>query len=220
MRKKWLWSLGVLAIAVVAVIAFQKQLLNFGFTETHDITSGEFRGLTIGSNQDEALDKILSLNNSALITAIPTDNYQISGSNLGGLKRVTSSPGFRLMNYQGVAINVLFSDDRVSNLYYSVPAQTTKYFELNEPEDQVIKELGEILTKHGDYFVIPMMDSQGKAGFSLAQLNSDMKKALFSYQAWQFNIKADEPLGATVDLYFSGGRLTRIHYQRLRTQVE
>ena len=219
-KKRWLWPAYALAIALIAIIIFHKQVLNSLIAENHNITHGEFRGLRIGSGQDDVLNAIRNLNNSALITAIPIDNYQLSSSDLSDLKRITSSPGFRLMNYQGFAINVLFSGNRVSSVYYSVPAQATKYFELNESEDQVIRELGPILTKHDDYFVIPIMDSRGKVGFPVAQLDAESKKMLFSYKAWRFNIETDKPLGANVDLYFDGGRLSRIHYLRPRTQVE
>jgi hypothetical protein len=216
--KKWV---ALIFIAMIAgLLIFSNRLIDFLAVEAHDVGKGNYHGLSIGSNKGQVLEEIKLINESAVIFAIPHDDYVISSKNLDDLYKMRSSRGVSVMNYKGFAINIMFENARVSKLFYSVSAQQTQYFKLNETALDVGDKLEMILTQHPDYVVIPLIDDAGKLGVPLKELTSEHEKFIDSYDAWAFYDLKAKPLGAKYELYFSNGYLERIIYRRPRVRWE
>lgn len=187
------------------------------FVEQREVTAGNLGALSIGMTSDVALSAARSMG-ASLVAPIPCVDFKVSQSNLAELPTLSSLEGLRVTDYQHFFVDVYFADDKVSRLVGS-PGATT--MGLNEGDDlQTVKaKIASAMQSRSDLVAHAIVDHSRQDVVSLAPNPDNGSKALL-HNCWRFEVSSIKPAGATYDLRFDEGRLTKIVYRRSRLRVE
>jgi hypothetical protein len=144
----------------------------------------------------------------------------ITDANVADLDRVGRTEGVQIRRPNGFVIQLFFKDDRISGIWRSVPARDTAWFREGEGIDETIVTLRRLCNADPELRITPAVPTDSR--LVLGGLTAAQTQRLYAYDAWSFQLfgEADKPNGATIEVYFMQGRLTKIHYRRARIQIE
>ena len=187
------------------------------FVEQREVTAGSLGALSIGMTSDIALSAARSMG-ASLVAPIPCGDFRVSQSNLAELPPLSSLEGLRVTDYQNFFVDVYFADDKVSRLV-GAPGATT--IGLNEGDDlQTARaKITSAMQSRNGLVAHAIVDHNRQDVVSLASNPDSGPKALL-HNCWRFEVSSIKPAGATYDIWFDEGRLTKIVYRRSRLRVE
>jgi hypothetical protein len=151
---------------------------------------------------------------------IPVESFSVNRGNIGELQRVRSAEGVRLMNYQGLSINLYFAGGNVVEIRKSVPAEKLTWFHEGESIEDAIRELQVLLNRDEGLILLPIVKYEGNGWTPFEGARGSPLQQLLRHDAWLAEFVEDKPMGAAVELRFVDGRLGRIDYRRARIPLE
>ena len=111
----------VIRALVATVILTTLSGCDFLLYERQVITVGEFRGLAIGASKLNVLEGIRKLNVHS-IRPVPAVDFRVTKANVEELEKARQVDGLRITGKPGMAMDIFFSDGKVSLVRTSVQA--------------------------------------------------------------------------------------------------
>jgi hypothetical protein len=203
-------------VMVLAVVGMQLAACNQApFVEEHDTKSGEFRGLRIGMNMEQAFSTARSLG-AKLIAPIPCDNFRVNQGNQRDLPALDSLEGIRITDSHGLFEDLYFRAGRVVRVESSPKTSPLLSVSNGDATSGLREKIISLLQTRQDLMVHAIVNHEDQDVVSL----SETMPTTYLHDCWRFELTDVKPAGATFDLTFNRGSLTDILYRRARIRSE
>ena len=181
------------------------------FVESHEITSGSFRGITIGMTRMETLVSARKLG-ASVVSAIPcpynfeTDSQLISPPPEG--LRITDDRSY---------FDIYFRNNSVENIISSPTGKFPLGVNIGDSAAQANDKIRYTTLNYSKIRVHSIVRNEYKSIYSPSYLDKNM---INSHDCWEFEITNVKPSGESYDLTFKGSNLAKLSYRRARINVE
>ena len=195
------------------------KVLNMLFVEIHEVTRGTLDGLAIGMSPKAAAMAARRLG-SHVIAPIPCSPQTIYGDNLGELSLLLS-------NAEGISINdskgyvgLYLDSGRVTKKFGTPAGNMLPVVEVGDEMAVVREKIESLMKSRNDVYLYTIVNRDLVDTVSLDQSERSEDLRLSAHACWQFELPSTKPAGATYDLTFEKGVLTKISYRRARIRTE
>jgi hypothetical protein len=206
--------IALIAVAMVACGGDNPLLV-----EQREIRTGNFNGLAIGMNREQALAVAKKLG-AYMVSAIPCQRFRISKDNATELPSLSGLDGIRVTNRRDLFADIYFGDGQVSKITRSPTTDLMATTGIGDRVDAVRARLLLDLNSQDGLSVTPIIADENSSTLKLGDLASDQALRFQSHNCWRFEVNSVAPAGATYEIYFGDGGLERISYRRPRIKSE
>lgn len=205
----------VIILAMLALIANGKNIVEFALVEKKTVTVGNFRGFEIGSTKDVVFQRLKTLEVGG-IAGIAQPYFILKKNDLSSINSIISADTIIFDNNDGWQIKLQFEASRVSEIKLSFPAKGNDWFSIGENVHSIVAKIPKILKEHPALIVFPGVRHPG--WIYLNRLSEADEKLLFAYHAWNFQGTGAD-INSNFQMYFENGKLQKIKYIRPRIEL-
>ena len=189
------------------------------FIASKEVNRGALNGLTVEMNRKEAAMVARRLG-SHFITPVPCSSQTISKSNLSELPLLLSSAEGISINSSKSFLVVYLSAGRVVKKFISPAGDVLPSVVVGDELGVVWEKIDQLMKLRNDVSVYAIVNTEFVDTMSLDQSEGLEDVRLNAHACWRFELTSAKPAGATYDLIFKNGALTKIDYRRGRIRME
>lgn len=189
------------------------------FVESQEVTRGSLHGLTVGMSRKDTAVAARRLG-SHFITPVPCSSQTISRDNKAELPELLSNAEGISVGDSRSFLNLYFNDGRVLKKFASPAGDVLPTVGVGEELGSVREKIEQLMRFRNDVTINAIVNRDLVDTVSLDENEGLEDVRLSAHACWRLELTSAKPAGATYDLTFKKGALTKIAYRRGRIRME